>query len=80
MADCANPDARLTAAQAAEQLHCSRQVVKNWVQRGKLTAADRLGPRGAPRYRWRDVLLADAEARDNDSGRGRHRTPRSSAA
>lgn len=71
--DRANADARLTAAQAAQQLHCDRQVVKNWIARGKLEVADRLGPRGAPRYRWRDILEADAEARDNDTGRGRHR-------
>lgn len=76
----ADPNARLTAAEAARMLRCDRQVVKNWIARGKLIPVDRLGPRGAPRYRRRDVLVADACARDNDSGRGRHRRDQASAA
>lgn len=76
----ADPDARVTAAEAARMLHCDRQVVKNWIARGKLAPVDRLGPRGAPRYVRSDVLAADAAARDNDSGRGRHRRQQSSAA
>lgn len=77
----ANPNALLTAAQAHKHFGTeSREVVYMWVRRYGVPIADRRGPRGAPRYRRRDLLEAEAAAAAADTGRGRHRGDRRDAA
>lgn len=78
----ANLDALLTGAQAARVIGTDPQRIYSWVSRGNLEPA--VGddvPAGKKRYRYRDVLAADAATREavRENG-GRRRAIRFRAA
>ena len=73
-------DQLVTAAQAAAYFRTTREVIYMRIRRYKLEPADRQGPRGAPRYRLRALLGANAAAQINNTGGGRSRRPPTSEA
>lgn len=58
MFDLLDPDARITPAQAARRLGISRQLIRDWYDRGRLVRGDD----GLVRYG--DVLDVEAETRN----------------
>lgn len=75
-----DPDALVTAVEAVEQLPVSRITIRGWAHRGwigldgnrrYLEAVDHDGPRGAARYRWRDIAEAERDTRKNPRSPGR---------